>query len=151
MTTSSETIKARCPDEAATEEQGRLLATRLRAGSLVALEGELGSGKTVFVRGLARGLGVEPAAVSSPSFVLAIDHRDGNPPLLHVDLYRLPAGASLADLGIEEALDSGYVVAVEWGERLPAPLGEAGWTVRLTPGRQESGRIVEITPPQETS
>ncbi len=151
MTTSSEPTVALCEDEAATEEQGHRLAARLAPGTLVALTGELGAGKTVFVRGLARGLGIDPGAISSPSFVLSIDHQDGRPPLLHVDLYRLPTGASMDDLGIDEALLAGYVVAVEWGERLPDALRAAAWTARFSFGASDSERIVEILPPRPAS
>lgn len=114
---------------------GRELATLLRGGDLVGLQGDLGAGKTVFVRGIASGLGLPAERVSSPSFVLAVQY-EGDPGLLHVDLYRLETGAGLEDLGIEEALDGGWVVAVEWGERLPPFLERHAWWVRfrLAPG-----------------
>ena len=81
------------------------------------LHGDLGAGKTAFVRGLAAGLGANPDDVSSPTFVL-IQHYKGRTPLVHVDLYRLETGAAIDDLGLEE-LASGAVVAIEWAERLP--------------------------------
>jgi tRNA threonylcarbamoyladenosine biosynthesis protein TsaE len=79
------------------------------------LEGPLGGGKTTFVRGLARGLRVD-GAVQSPTFQLVRVHA-GSPGLVHVDLYRLERSAELADLGLEEHLESAVVV-VEWGDRL---------------------------------
>lgn len=97
--------------EAAGEEMGR----RLRKGDLVLLKGELGAGKTTFVRGMARGAG-SAAAVASPTFQLVRIYR-GRLQLAHVDLYRLDGGDGLGDLGLEELLDGGAVV-VEWGERL---------------------------------
>ncbi|UCF68740.1 MAG: tRNA (adenosine(37)-N6)-threonylcarbamoyltransferase complex ATPase subunit type 1 TsaE [Acidobacteriota bacterium] len=136
----------RCADEAETIKAGRQLASRLAPGDLVALEGALGAGKTVLVRGLGEGLGLAAEEISSPSFVLAIDHPEASPPLLHVDLYRLPEGASLEPLGIDEALAGGYIVAVEWGERLPEFWQRAAWRVviRLEP---DDVRSVTIIPP----
>jgi tRNA threonylcarbamoyladenosine biosynthesis protein TsaE len=93
------------------------LAGTLSAGTFVLLYGDLGAGKTAFVRGLAAGLGIDPADVSSPTFVL-IQHYSGSTPLTHVDLYRLETAAAVDDLGLEE-LAEGAVVAVEWAERLP--------------------------------
>ena len=105
MSGRAETTSTR--DVGGTEEAGAALAARLSPGDLVSLEGDLGAGKTVFVRGLARGLGHDERAVSSPSFVLSIEHRKGRVPLLHVDLYRLPEGAGFDELGIEDAMAAG--------------------------------------------
>jgi tRNA threonylcarbamoyladenosine biosynthesis protein TsaE len=93
------------------------LARTLRPGAFVLLHGDLGAGKTVFVRGLAAGLGSDPDTVTSPTFVL-IQHYPGSIPLIHADLYRLDSAAAVDDLGLEE-LASGAVVAVEWAERMP--------------------------------
>jgi tRNA threonylcarbamoyl adenosine modification protein YjeE len=98
-----------------TEAAGEELGRRLREGDLVLLKGELGAGKTTFVRGMARGSG-SAAAVASPTFQLVRVY-PGRLQLAHVDLYRLEAGDELRDLGLEELLDQGAVV-VEWGERL---------------------------------
>jgi tRNA threonylcarbamoyladenosine biosynthesis protein TsaE len=80
------------------------------------LLGELGAGKTAFVRGLARGLAIDPDLVSSPTFVILQEYR-GSIPLYHADLYRLD-GASVSELGLDEVAADG-VLAVEWAERLP--------------------------------
>jgi tRNA threonylcarbamoyladenosine biosynthesis protein TsaE len=138
-----------CRGEAATRAAGRSLAERLGPGALVVLEGDLGAGKTVFVRGLAEGLGHDPDGVASPSFVLAVEHPGGRIPLLHVDLYRLGAGAGVDELGIDEALAAGWIVAVEWGERLPVPLRAAAWRVILAAaaGHGDDARSVAILPP----
>lgn len=103
---------------AETEAAGERLGGRLRKGDLVLLTGELGAGKTTFVRGVARGAG-SPAAVASPTFQLVRVY-PGRVQLAHVDLYRLESPAELADLGLDELLDEGAVL-VEWGDRLEAP------------------------------
>ena len=94
---------------------GRTLAETLAPGTFVLLHGDLGAGKTAFVRGMAAGLGADPEDVSSPTFVI-IQHYKGRLPLTHVDLYRLDSGAAVDDLGLEE-MASGGVVAIEWAER----------------------------------
>jgi len=100
---------------AETEALGEELAAGLARGDLLLLAGELGAGKTTFVRGLARGLGIV-SGVQSPTFQLVRVY-PGRIQLAHVDLYRLEGGANLADLGLDDLLDQG-VVAVEWGDRL---------------------------------
>lgn len=101
------------------------LARRLRPGDVVALDGQLGAGKTCFVRGLAGGLGIDPAAVSSPTFVLVHEYepreRPGGGrsiPLIHIDAYRLSDAGELDSLGWEEMLDGDAVIVVEWAERV---------------------------------
>jgi|SRR5689334_1471575 tRNA threonylcarbamoyladenosine biosynthesis protein TsaE len=94
------------------------LAATLDSGSCVLLFGDLGAGKTAFVRGLAAGLGAKADEVSSPTFVI-MQHYRGRLSLTHVDLYRLESPAEVADLGLEEIAADG-VLAVEWAERMPA-------------------------------
>ncbi len=107
--------------EAETERIGAALASRLRPGAWVLLYGDLGSGKTAFVRGMAAGLGIDAGEVSSPTFTL-IQEYAGRLRFYHVDLYRL-AGSEAGDLGLEELGASGSgVVAVEWAEKLPEPV-----------------------------
>jgi tRNA threonylcarbamoyladenosine biosynthesis protein TsaE len=128
------------PEVADTEALGERLAAGLVAGDLVVLSGPLGAGKTAFVRGLARGLGVT-GAVTSPTFVIAREHRAGRPggvPLVHVDAYRLGLGASdgvdvaaeLDDLDLDTDLTAA-VVAVEWGEGVAERLADRHLLVRL--------------------
>jgi len=103
--------------EKATEELGRRLAPLLRPGDVVALYGELGSGKTCLVRGLAQGLGVKEGEVSSPSFTL-INEYDGPIPFYHIDCYRLQLREEIRELGLEDYLEGHGVSAVEWAERI---------------------------------
>lgn len=100
---------------AATEEAGERLGRRLRPGDVVLLKGELGAGKTTFVRGVARGTG-SPAPVASPTFQLVRIY-PGRVKLAHVDLYRVEDLSELRDLGLDELAGDGAVV-VEWGDRL---------------------------------
>jgi tRNA threonylcarbamoyladenosine biosynthesis protein TsaE len=103
---------------AETEAFGERFGKRLRPGDLVLLVGELGAGKTTFVRGVARGAG-SSAPVASPTFQLVRMYA-GRVQLAHIDLYRIKTTSELADLGLDELLDQGAAV-VEWGERLDAP------------------------------
>ena len=106
-------LETSSPEE--TEAAGEELGRRLRQGDLVLLRGELGAGKTTFVRGIARGCGSE-APVASPTFQFVRIY-PGRLQLAHVDLYRLEKSDELRDLGLDELLDAGAVV-VEWGDRI---------------------------------
>ncbi|HKB18348.1 MAG TPA: tRNA (adenosine(37)-N6)-threonylcarbamoyltransferase complex ATPase subunit type 1 TsaE [Candidatus Dormibacteraeota bacterium] len=100
---------------AETEDLGREWGEKLQTGDVVLLKGELGAGKTTFVRGMAQGAGSR-APVASPTFQLVRIYQ-GRVQLAHVDLYRVENSAELSDLGLEELAGAGAVV-VEWGERL---------------------------------
>jgi tRNA threonylcarbamoyladenosine biosynthesis protein TsaE len=105
--------------EAATQELARAMAARLKPGSVLLLRGELGAGKTAFVRGLAEGLEVPDDQVSSPTFTLVQSYR-GRLPLLHADLYRITS-ADADELGLDETAQEG-VLAIEWAEKLSRPV-----------------------------
>jgi tRNA threonylcarbamoyladenosine biosynthesis protein TsaE len=106
---------------AETEALGERLGARLKPGDLVLLAGPLGSGKTTFVRGMARGAGSD-AQVQSPTFQLVRVYT-GRVQLAHVDLYRVKVAGELADLGLDELLDQGAMV-IEWGDRLDVKRAE---------------------------
>ncbi len=110
--------------EAETAAVGRSLAGALPSGSIVLLSGDLGAGKTAFVRGLAEGLGIDPLEVSSPTFTLIQEYRGGRLPLHHVDLYRL-ASIEVDDLGLDEMTLEAGITAIEWPDRLPRPFASA--------------------------
>lgn len=103
--------------EEETAAVARDLAAHLKPGDVVLLAGELGAGKTAFVRGLAAGLDIDPDAVSSPTFTLVHEYRGGRLALYHADLYRLEKAAT-GELGLEEMGVADGVLAIEWPDRL---------------------------------
>ncbi len=136
-TTTSREVTTVGPE--ATEAAAAHLARHVRRGDLVLLKGEMGAGKTTFVRGLARGLGVS-GDVMSPTFQLVRVY-PGPVQLGHVDLCRLTEAAEVADLGMDELLDDGAVV-VEWGDRLAEP-GAVRLAIDVLDGRRRRLRIEE--------
>jgi tRNA threonylcarbamoyladenosine biosynthesis protein TsaE len=133
--------------EAETVAAGRELARRLDAGAIVLLSGDLGAGKTAFVRGMADGLGIAAEEVSSPTFTLIQEYRGGRLPLYHVDLYRLKE-IEVDDLGLDELTLEGGVTAIEWPDRLPRPLPGSA-VVRIDHGEGDQ-RTITIASPAET-
>jgi tRNA threonylcarbamoyladenosine biosynthesis protein TsaE len=131
------TIVSRTEEE--TSAAGEQLARRLGTGAVVLLYGDLGAGKTAFVRGLARGLGAPAGDVTSPTFTLVQEYH-GRVTLHHVDLYRLEP-AEVADLGLDELASGNAVVAIEWAERWHDAPDEA-WEVRLA---HEGDQVRRIT------
>ncbi len=126
---------------AQTEALGATLAKTLRPGDVVAFFGDLGAGKTAFVRGMAAGLGVrEP--VTSPTYTIVNEYLSGKLPLFHFDLYRLTGPDDLFDIGWEDYLDRGGVCAVEWSERVREALeGAICVTIRMSPSGPDSREI----------
>ncbi|MEO6027824.1 MAG: tRNA (adenosine(37)-N6)-threonylcarbamoyltransferase complex ATPase subunit type 1 TsaE [Candidatus Binatia bacterium] len=120
-----------------TEAIGRRVGTLAQPGDVIALTGDLGAGKTAFVRGLADGLGVPTHMVASPTFTMVAEY-DGRLPVYHIDLYRLDPGA--ADIpALREYLYGPGVTAIEWCDRLPADALETCLAVRIEyaePGRR---------------
>jgi len=122
---------------------GRDLAGTLSPGDVVLLHGELGSGKTAFVKGLAEGLGIARDEVSSPTFTLVQEYRGGRLTLVHVDLYRLNDAREVDDLGLDEIAVDG-VLAVEWADKLPPTLRPHAVVIHLTHGEADV-RTIEIS------
>jgi tRNA threonylcarbamoyladenosine biosynthesis protein TsaE len=128
-----------------TEETLELAATigeLLRAGDVLSLVGDLGAGKTVFARGVARTLGVTEPVVS-PSFTIVREY-DGRMPLVHVDVYRIDTVQELHDLGFEELVRDDAVTLVEWGDMIDGLLPRDRLDVRLALGATDDERVVEI-------
>ncbi len=121
------TVESAAP--AATARLGERLGRALAAGDVVALTGELGAGKTAFVQGVARGLGVR-GAVRSPSFTIVNEHA-GRLPLVHADFYRLEEPGELDEIGFADYLARGAVVVVEWADRFPGALPAERLDVRI--------------------
>lgn len=133
------TVTSHSPEE--TEELGRRLGERLTAGQGVALDGELGAGKTVFTRGIAVGLGVdEPGEVRSPTYVLMVEH-PGPIPLLHLDAYFAARSRDFLVDGGEAYLQEGGVLVVEWAGRLDVALPDDFLQVRLRHAGEQTREI----------
>jgi tRNA threonylcarbamoyladenosine biosynthesis protein TsaE len=107
--------------EAETMAVASAFAATLHAGDVVLLSGDLGAGKTAFVRGLAEGLGADPADVSSPTFTLLHEYRGGRLTVFHADLYRLGQTA-VGEIGLDDREVERGVLAIEWPERLSHPI-----------------------------
>lgn len=124
----------------AMEEVGRLYADRVVPGSVVALAGGLGAGKTHWTKGLVAGLGCS-AEVTSPTFGLVHEYPGGRIPVIHLDFYRLGSAEELIALGWDEYLESGAVVIAEWGDKFPGLLPpDTRWLEFSIVG--EKGRVV---------
>jgi tRNA threonylcarbamoyladenosine biosynthesis protein TsaE len=133
---------SRGPEE--TFEAGRRVGERLAGGEVLLLSGALGAGKTVFTKGLAAGLGLDPGEVSSPSFTLVNRHAEGRLVLYHLDLYRLAEGHGAAHaVELEELLaDERAVIVIEWAERMGRyRLPDTVWRVRLEGDGEDPRRI----------
>lgn len=119
------------------------LADLARPGDVLVLAGDLGAGKTAFVQGFGRGLGV-PDRITSPTFTLVHVYDGGRLPVHHLDVYRLDQLSEALDLGLAEMLDEGGVVLVEWGDAITPVLPHDRLEVRLTLGEGDDDRAIEL-------
>ncbi len=126
-----------------TEQIGADLAQRLNPGAVLAFTGDLGAGKTAFVRGLARGLGITER-VTSPTFTVVNEYEGGRLPLFHFDMYRLGSSDELFDIGWEDYLARGGICAVEWSEIIADALEDGCIRVDIRRGESENRRVVAI-------
>ena len=126
-----------------TEALGESLAGQLEPGTVIAFTGDLGAGKTAFVRGLARGLGVQER-VTSPTFTIVNEYEGGRLPLFHFDMYRLGSADELFDIGWEDYLARGGVCAVEWSENVSDALDNDCLRVDIRRGENDGQRIITI-------
>ncbi|MBC8106284.1 MAG: tRNA (adenosine(37)-N6)-threonylcarbamoyltransferase complex ATPase subunit type 1 TsaE [Anaerolineae bacterium] len=129
-----------------TEQIAIKLAATLRGGECIALNGELGAGKTQFVRGLLKGLGGEARSVSSPTFVLLNVYETGRLKLFHLDAYRVHGSEDFESIGFTELLEQGGVVVVEWAERVAALLPANRLSVNIE-HVDDHTRTITIEPP----
>ena len=127
-----------------TEDVGAQLAGRLGPGAVVAFTGDLGAGKTAFIRGMARGLGIEDR-VTSPTFTIVNEYEGGRLPLFHFDMYRLGSSEELFDIGWEDYLARGGVCAVEWSENIDDALEDGCVRVDIRRGGSDEQRFITIT------
>ena len=127
--------------EAETEALAQRLAPYLDPGTVIAFDGDLGAGKTAFTRGLARGLGITER-VTSPTYTI-VNEYDGRIPLFHFDMYRLTSSEDLFDIGWEDYLERGGILAVEWSERVADAL-EDPLRVSIRRTEEENGRRITI-------
>lgn len=128
----------------ATRDVGAALSSLARPGDVVVLAGDLGAGKTAFVQGFGRGLGVTDR-ITSPTFTL-VHVYDGRLPIHHLDVYRLGTLGEAVDLGLPEMLDEGGVVLIEWGEAILPVLPHDYLEVRLTFGADDDDRYISLQP-----
>ncbi len=132
-------------DEEATRDAGRRLGAAVGPGAFVGVDGTLGAGKTVFVQGLALGLGIPPEVrVNSPTYAYVNEYRQGRLPLIHMDLYRLQTLDDLEAIGYREMYESDGVCAVEWAGRIPEALPARRTDVRIELGPGGAGRRLFI-------
>ena len=137
--------RRRCVDAAATRDAGEAFASVLTPGDVVLLTGRLGAGKTTFVTGVARGLGVTDR-VTSPTFTMVREHRCENDrgiaTLLHADLYRVESLAEVLDLALGELVEESAVALVEWGDLAAGVLGHDVITVDVAVEEDDARRLL---------
>ena len=129
--------------EQETEALGEALVRRLAPGAVVAFTGDLGAGKTAFVRGMARGLGITQR-VTSPTFTIVNEYEGGRLPLFHFDLYRLGSSDELFDIGWEDFLRRGGICAVEWSENVTDALEPDTVFIDIRRGETPDSRVITI-------
>ncbi len=129
------------PEE--TQSLGEELGKKLKPGSVIALIGDLGSGKTCLTQGIARGVGIAPhEVVSSPSYIL-INEYTGKIPIYHIDLYRIETSEEIAELGLGEYVDGLGICIIEWADRMQDDLPDTCIMVHIT-WEDENSRSIKI-------
>ena len=127
-----------------TIETGKVFAQQLISGTVVALFGDLGSGKTRFAKGISSGLGLTEN-VTSPTFTIVNEHIGGRLPLYHFDFYRLRSTSELNEIGFEEYIFGNGVCVLEWADIIQEKLPSKRFDVYFTLGESENDRIITIT------
>lgn len=130
------------PEE--TEKIAYDFAGELRGGEIITLDGDLGAGKTAFVRGLARGMGINDI-ISSPTFTIVNEYRKGHIPLFHFDVYRIETPDEMYDIGWEDYISQGAVTIVEWASNIPELFFDAHTRINITKNLEKSEDYRKIT------
>ena len=126
----NENYKSESPEE--TQALGEKLGKTLTQGDVIALIGDLGTGKTCLTQGIARGIGTAPdEVVSSPSYIL-INEYNGKVPIYHIDLYRLENSEEIAELGLSEYMEGDGICIIEWAERMADALPDTCIKIHIT-------------------
>ena len=129
-----------------THQIGKALASEIKAGQILAFYGDLGSGKTTLIRGIAEGIGkIDPRIVSSPTFTFLHTY-EGILPLHHFDLYRLPSPEEFLLAGFDEQLYSNGICCIEWAEKISALLPHSAWKITLS-YLSEAARMISVERP----
>lgn len=128
-----------------TEQFGRSLAVQLRPGDVLLLRGDLGAGKSVFARGVARGLGVE-GPISSPTFTLLNCHEGSRMPVHHFDLYRLADADEFYAAGLDDSIGGNAIALVEWPERAEEAMPDCRLEIHIQYGANEDERLITLAP-----
>jgi tRNA threonylcarbamoyladenosine biosynthesis protein TsaE len=135
--------KLRLNNEEETRSLGLEIANALEPGDIVALIGDLGTGKTALTKYIAEGLGIKEE-ISSPTFTIVKEYRSGRLPLYHFDVYRLGSGEELLDIGAEEMLDGDGACVIEWADIVADVLPADSLVVKLDYGEDEGSRAAEL-------
>lgn len=131
-------------DEQQTEAFGRNLAARLKPGDVIALTGDLGTGKTTLTKAIAHGLGISEV-ITSPTFTIVKEYEDGRLPLYHFDVYRIGDPDEMFELGYEEYFYGDGVCVIEWADLIEDLLPEEAIRIQLEYGQNEGERIYTCT------
>jgi tRNA threonylcarbamoyladenosine biosynthesis protein TsaE len=132
------------PNPEATLRLGQKWVRQMQAGDVVALCGDLGAGKTVLVKGMAKGLGYE-GEVTSPTFTLVHEY-PGRIPLYHMDWYRLEQASEVESLGLEDYFDGSGICVIEWADKIPGLLPKRLWRIQIFVADHEH-RIIRLLDP----
>ena len=130
-TTTTASIELSLSSSSETEAVGKAIGGALLGGEAITFFGDLGAGKTTMIRGIAEGLGISPASVSSPTFILVHEYH-GRLPLIHIDFYRLKNHIEAESIGLEDYLTEPAVAAIEWADRFPELLPDDRLEVYLS-------------------
>lgn len=130
--------------ERETEEFGRSLAEKLEAGDVLALIGDLGTGKTTLTKSIAKGLGIEEM-ITSPTFTIVSEYFSGRLPLFHFDVYRLSGEDEAFEAGLEEYFDRGGICVIEWADIIEGLLPENTKYIFLEYGKAEGERVCKCS------